>query len=817
MSKLAVIIFVALICAAMIACGPEAAEPTDAALAALSTQSPAETPIPVATANISPTPTPAPPTTGPTVAPTPAPTPTVTTTSEPEPFSPDKEALIALYHATGGPNWKNNQNWLSDEPIRKWYGVRFNRGVVAELWLPDNGLTGEIPPELENFERLIGLDLSGNQLTGDIPPELWNLTSLVKLDLSGNRLTGEIPAELGNIKSMRKLLLAGNHLTGELPEELGRLIFLEILELAGNRLTGCIPDRFHEVTVRWKGSEGSFDFGGLQPCPVAAAPTRIPVRRSTPTPTPAPEASPAPTAGPTRTPTPATAAAPTPMPAVAATRVPAAAREGSAAALPWVLDGLSEHERAALKGLQHVEREHPSLAPAILSLEWVRDGIIYGGESGALSGLQSIPAENTALLRILVASPWFANGIATEEQRIGWVQVLMINSRDPSLAVRAAALTWVADGTTDWEWKQISKLQHFLEVDAALAHRVVGEHWFADGISPIEGNLMFYLERLARQNVDEANYFLDLPEWQEPLEGLLVNALIRVPNLMEAGLWEEIIRQPWYKDGLSEEEYILLVAAYEVRRNEQFSLEIIHGVATGDHIMVEDDFTLPLGGKVKLFAVSRDTSLLDEVFERNRTAVVEIEKFVGVPFPKTYAGVFYEPTEPSNYRDVFVNVGSASESVIYHEVGHSYFRQKPLPKWVSEGAAEFLAYYIVHEGDIGSHYSLRNCATIGVNKVQDLLDYRENVGPGGDILCEYTMGRKFLEGMYVHLGGDVISAWLRALYRAAENTPDPKTGSVDWMTEAEIYRIMLSNTPPGKQDEFRALYRQLHGGPTPGT
>ena len=111
--------------------------------------------------------------------------------------------LIALYHATGGPNWNNNQNWLSDEPIRKWYGVRFHEGRVAELWLPDNGLTGEIPPELQDFEGLIGLDLGGNQLTGDIPPELWNLRSLVMLDLSGNRLTGEISPELGNLRGMR--------------------------------------------------------------------------------------------------------------------------------------------------------------------------------------------------------------------------------------------------------------------------------------------------------------------------------------------------------------------------------------------------------------------------------------------------------------------------------------------------------------------------------------------------------------------------------------------------------------------------------------
>ena len=43
---------------------------------------------------------------------------------EPEPPPPppepsdDREVLIALYHATDGPNWTNKTNWLSDEPSR---------------------------------------------------------------------------------------------------------------------------------------------------------------------------------------------------------------------------------------------------------------------------------------------------------------------------------------------------------------------------------------------------------------------------------------------------------------------------------------------------------------------------------------------------------------------------------------------------------------------------------------------------------------------------------------------------------------------------
>ena len=36
---------------------------------------------------------------------------------------PDRAALVALYNATDGPNWVNNENWLTDAPLRDWYGV----------------------------------------------------------------------------------------------------------------------------------------------------------------------------------------------------------------------------------------------------------------------------------------------------------------------------------------------------------------------------------------------------------------------------------------------------------------------------------------------------------------------------------------------------------------------------------------------------------------------------------------------------------------------------------------------------------------------
>ena len=128
----------------------------------------------------------APPST-PTLTPTPVPTPTPTLT--PTPASPDRDALVALYEATRGPNWTYNWNWLSDRPLSKWYGVTTDvNGRVTELNLHDNQLRGWIPRELGSLSSLESLDLSDNQLSGRVKRELGNLSSLESLNLHDNQL-----------------------------------------------------------------------------------------------------------------------------------------------------------------------------------------------------------------------------------------------------------------------------------------------------------------------------------------------------------------------------------------------------------------------------------------------------------------------------------------------------------------------------------------------------------------------------------------------------------------------------------------------------
>ena len=153
--------------------------------------------------------------------------------------NPDRAALVAFYEATGGRNWVNSENWLTEAPLRDWYGVTMAGDRVRFLHLRENGLTGRIPPELGRLTGLGGLFLGQNALTGPIPPELGN-TSLRYLVLGRNELTGPIPPELGKLTRLRWLRLQENALTGPIPPGLGNTN-LEALFLDNNELSGPIP------------------------------------------------------------------------------------------------------------------------------------------------------------------------------------------------------------------------------------------------------------------------------------------------------------------------------------------------------------------------------------------------------------------------------------------------------------------------------------------------------------------------------------------------------------------------------------------------
>ena len=215
--------------------------------------------------------------------------------------SPDRAALTAIYNATGGANWRRDDNWLSDKPIDEWHGVHADDdGLVLVLDLAENELNGEIPSEIGDLANLEKLYLSGNRLSGcvsgallavkstdrdelglsfcpeiiaaerdalialyestdganwtrnnrwlsDKPIEEWLGVSVdgngrvTTIRLSSNNLSGTIPPEIGDIPNLERLWLFENNLSGEIPPEIGKLSHLMDLSLYDNRLSGEIP------------------------------------------------------------------------------------------------------------------------------------------------------------------------------------------------------------------------------------------------------------------------------------------------------------------------------------------------------------------------------------------------------------------------------------------------------------------------------------------------------------------------------------------------------------------------------------------------
>ena len=100
----------------------------------------------------------------------------------------EREALLALYESTDGPNWINNDGW-GDAPGTEctWSGVFCHTGGnhVTSLYLGGNQLSGPIP-DLSALTQLEYLRLESNKLSGPIPDASALPPQVRTLGLEGN-------------------------------------------------------------------------------------------------------------------------------------------------------------------------------------------------------------------------------------------------------------------------------------------------------------------------------------------------------------------------------------------------------------------------------------------------------------------------------------------------------------------------------------------------------------------------------------------------------------------------------------------------------
>lgn len=152
------------------------------------------------------------------------------------------QALITLYQATQGPQWRRQDGWLKGDPCaQRWLGVRCNpEGTeVLGLHLPGNQLQGPLPEALVALRSLQTLDLRHNlRLSGPLPA--WSAwPQLQSLNVSFNQFSGPLPP-LSGLNQLQSLVVSNNLLTGPLPPLTG-LNALRNLRVNHNQLSGPLP------------------------------------------------------------------------------------------------------------------------------------------------------------------------------------------------------------------------------------------------------------------------------------------------------------------------------------------------------------------------------------------------------------------------------------------------------------------------------------------------------------------------------------------------------------------------------------------------
>ena len=158
----------------------------------------------------------------------------------------DSLALVSIYNASKGAEWKEGRVWDLTQPIDQWYGVTLNAaGRVTALKLLKGTITAGwlIPADIADLDELTDLRFIDCKVAGDIPDALYHLTKLQNLYLTNNDITGALnPMLFGQWTEMKNLYLDQNpNLGGTLPSKVGKLTKLESINISQTHISGTIP------------------------------------------------------------------------------------------------------------------------------------------------------------------------------------------------------------------------------------------------------------------------------------------------------------------------------------------------------------------------------------------------------------------------------------------------------------------------------------------------------------------------------------------------------------------------------------------------
>ena len=483
------------------------------------------------------------------------------------------------------------------------------------------------------------------------------------------------------------------------------------------------------------------------------------------------------------------------------------------ASLPWFTDSITEDEGIALNELRYMASTDADLAKMLAAFLWLGDGSVTY-EASAIITLRGIAEGDLKLARTIATLPWFIDGVAVYEAS-AILELGNIAESDLELARTIATLPWFTDGPIAREASAILDLRDLAESDLELAKMIANLAWFTDGLTSAEIRALYALDHIVSTDVELAwQLAASTNNLARDLDFYVLDAIVRIAG-KGADALRQLTSQPWYADGLNDEEAALVVILGDIFNSYPLLYQdLLHSRFTQTRTV-----SLPLAGDVNIYIIQSEPfppgeDLMTTIEDTARIS----EEFLGVPFPTTDIILFvivpkdYNKIRASGkHRRTYMRVVrrvSGRVRSLHHETAHYY--HFPYSQWLGEGWAEFIVEYVSQQTD---HPEMDYPVDGHSKEVQSLCLDRygiENIrhdiylsSPSG--ICPYYMGENFLWNIYDSIGKETVSAALSELHLSE---------SWSWRgdVEEEIYQVFLKHTPDDKKEDLRDLYRRLHGG-----
>ena len=492
------------------------------------------------------------------------------------------------------------------------------------------------------------------------------------------------------------------------------------------------------------------------------------------------------------------------------------------AQMSWVGNGITGLDDRVLLLLRDIVLANPDLAETIAGYHWFADGVTPW-EWETLETLGTSPGENVEKALQIARLVWIADGVTNREEKA--ISNLQRIARHPKIADRVLHFDWVIEGIAYQEQQGLENLADLANNHPGLAAMVAEQPWLADGMTYHEQIAIRYLSYIAGSDRSLAENVV------HSIPGGLSNAYLVISlgslAVEDPSGFQMVREQPWISDGLDVEEKAFMIT---LRDTKSISMELFASVLKS-RFTRSTTVSLPESGEVRLWAFQSDPfPANDNSIETMERAVRSIEELLGLPFNTNDIIVLITPAGIGETREPHpaVHVGShirivrdggqpIPKSYIYHETGHYFF--KFFPKWIIEGGPELLNSYIRDKTGVESindrllaleEHVKWACYDHGIPNLLELDEREGFYVDQSPIFCTYAFGEYFFLRLHQLLGQEAVSAALRDMHlRFTLTDLDVRLRGKD------IYLIFLEHTPPEKIEDYRDLFRKLHGGPWP--